>query len=113
MCIRDSYTHARIRRITLCAFLNVQAAYTRTPPPYLHVLGFNQKGKELLPLLKQTASLPMITQYHQLRKLSPYAKTLFDLEATATDLYGLSTPQVQPCSKEFTQGIVTALCNER
>ena len=39
------YTHARIRRITLCAFLNVQAAYTRTPPPYLHVLGFNQKGK--------------------------------------------------------------------
>ena len=55
----------------------------------------------------------MITQYHQLRKLSPYAKTLFDLEATATDLYGLSTPQVQPCSKEFTQGIVTALCNER
>ena len=107
------YTHARIRRITLCAFLNIQAAYTQTPPPYLHVLGFNQKGKELLSLIKQTASLPIITQYNQLRKLSPYAKTLFELETTATDLYGLSTPQVQPCGKEFTQGIVTALCNER
>ena len=77
------------------------------------VLGFNQKGKELLSLIKQTASLPIITQYNQLRKLSPYAKTLFELETTATDLYGLSTPQVQPCGKEFTQGIVTALCNER
>ena len=107
------YTHARIRRITLCAFLNIQAAYTQTPPPYLHVLGFNQKGKELLSLIKQTAALPIITQYNQLRKLSPYAKTLFELETTATDLYGLSTPQVQPCGKEFTQGIVTALYNER
>lgn len=96
------------------AFLNIQAAYNRKRiPPYLHVLGFNQKGKELLSLIKQTASLPIITQYNQLRKLSPYAKTLFELETTATDLYGLSTPQVQPCGKEFTQGIVTALCNER
>ena len=58
------YTHARIRRITLCAFLNIQAAYTQTPPPYLHVLGFNQKGKELLSLIKQTAALPIITQYN-------------------------------------------------
>lgn len=107
------YTHARIRRITLCAFLNIQAAYTQTLPPYLHVLGFNQKGKELLSLIKQTASLPVITQYNQLKNLSPYAKTLFELEATATDLYGLSTPQVQSCGKEFTQGIITVSCNER
>ena len=107
------YTHARIRRITLCAFLNIQSAYTQTLPPYLHVLGFNQKGKELLSIMKQTASLPIITQYNQLRDLSPYAKILFELETTATDLYGLSTPQVQPCGKEFTQGIVTVSCNER
>ena len=72
-----------------------------------------KKGKELLSLIKQTASLPIITQYNQLRKLSPYAKTLFELETTATDLWIIHSAGATLWQKEFTQGIVTALCNER
>ncbi len=101
------YSHARIRRITLCAFLNVQAAHTLQPPPYLRILGFAQKSKELLSLLKQTATLPVITQYSQLQTATPHARAMFALESAATDLYNLTTPQPQPCGKEFTQGIIT------
>lgn len=101
------YTHARIRRIVLSAFLGVQASHTAHTLPYLHVLGFNEKGKEILKLTKQTASLPIITQYSQTQTLQTDAKAFFDLEATATDLYYLSTPQPGPCGIELTHGIVT------
>ncbi len=113
-CVKTKrYSHARIRRIALCAFLNVQADHAKQPVPYLRILGFNQKGKALLPLIKQTAALPVITRCSQLRSLSSRARELFALEAAATDLYGLAAPQIQPCGREFTQSIITVSCNER
>ncbi len=100
------YSHARIRRIVLSALLGVQATHTAIQPPYLHVLGFNQQGKQILKIMKQTASLPIVTQYRQIQNLPLSTRILFDLECTATDLYYLSTPLPQPCGKELTHGIV-------
>ena len=36
------YTHARLRRIMLYAFLGIRAEMQKQPVPYLRVLGFNQ-----------------------------------------------------------------------
>lgn len=106
------YTLARIRRLTLSAFLGIQSAHTTLSPPYLRVLGFSPAGKELLPLLKQTASLPLFTNAARCHALSPQAQAIFALEAASSDLYALTLPQPGPCGLEYTQPIITPM-NER
>lgn len=86
------YTHARIRRIFLNAFLGIPRDFCMQTPPYLRVLAFNDTGRELLS--KTKAQLPIITKPAHARNLSGFAKDVFDLEVLATDLYalGMLTP---------------------
>ena len=50
------YTHARLRRLVLWAFLGLQADDRPESPPYLRVLGFNERGQALLKQMKQKAT---------------------------------------------------------
>ena len=54
------YTHARIRRIIVSAFLQMTCDYNSQIPPYLRVLGWNDKGTEILRTARRTASLPIV-----------------------------------------------------
>ena len=56
------YTLSRIRRIILKAYLGITKEYS-FDVPYIRILGFNSKGKELLPILKKNAKLPIISKY--------------------------------------------------
>lgn len=94
------YTLARIRRIVLRAFLDIDSSYTRSGPPYIRVLGFNNRGRELLKAAKKSAALPIISRFADAAKLSPEARRFYDLECKATDLYMLCVPKIQPCGFE-------------
>ena len=81
------YTRTRIDRMILCAFLGLTEAQIQTPAPYARVLGFNDRGREILKQARQFGSYPNIGQ-----KLEhPYEV----LENQADDLYGLfaDTPE--------------------
>lgn len=56
------YSHARLRRLLLWAFLGLTAADRPAAPPYLRVLGFTPRGQELLRAMKGAASLPILTK---------------------------------------------------
>ena len=56
------YSHARIRRIVLHAFMGFVADDYRGEPPYIHVLAMNDKGKEILKEAKEKATKPIITK---------------------------------------------------
>ncbi len=99
------YSHARLRRIVLSAFLGIQAGSSAQPPPYIHFLGTNSKGKEILNLAGKTAKLPLSHSFATLQKL-PNAKSFVDLECKADDLYGCFTNQIQPCGKSYQKFIV-------
>ena len=71
-------------------------------PPYVRVLGFNQKGAEILKLCKNTASLPVSSRLIDLSKTGEKAKAFADLEARCTDLYQLSLPSPTPCGIDYT-----------
>jgi predicted nucleotidyltransferase len=89
------YAHARIRRLVLSALLNITQEIQDSPVSYIRVLAFNRRGAEILSEVKRKASVPVIT------KPAAY-KHLLQTEAAATDIYYLSTPQPQPCGREFT-----------
>ena len=86
------YTLARLRRSLLHAFLHLTAQDLSTRPQYLRILGFGQKGQELLRQMKTTASLPILQRHTDRTSLSPEAKHLLALEDTADTLYRLTFP---------------------
>lgn len=102
-----SYAHARVRRLTLYAFLGLREQDRLAAPPYLRVLGFNRRGQALLREMNQKAVLPFFVKAAHIhdktfRRFSPEAQALFALEERFTDLFALCFPTPRPCGLEWT-----------
>lgn len=100
------YTHSRIRRIIMSLFLDLKASDSKSTLPYIRVLGFNEKGRELLKQAKQTATLPIIMKSSQIKGLNEHSQKTFKLECTSTDIYTLAMPKPLPCGMEMTENVV-------
>lgn len=100
------YSHARIRRIVLHAFMGFVADDYKGNPPYIRVLAMNEKGKEILKEAKEKAKLPIVTKASDFDELSDYGRQVFLLEDMCTDVFSLSSPAILPCGREKTTGIV-------
>ena len=75
------YTRTRLDRMVMCAFLGITQKDMDTPAPYARVLAFNDKGRELLKVARQTGLFPNAGEYMD----SPYQ----DLELRAGMVYSL------------------------
>lgn len=90
------YAHARIRRMVLWAWLGLRESDRPERPPYLRVLGFNSRGREVLRRMKDRSAVPIITKPAHGKGLP-----LLELEARCTDLYGLCRRDAVPCGAEW------------
>jgi len=96
------YTHARLQRLVLWAFLGLsEADFRLKTPPYLRVLGCSETGRTILKRMKQTASLPLITKPAHVRELDEQCRALFTLESRCTDLYDLCLSAVPSPGREW------------
>lgn len=86
------YALARLRRMLFCAYLGITREDAETPPPYVRVLAFNDRGREVLRLARKRAALPLVTKPAHASELSPRAARIFALESRACDLYSLALP---------------------
>ena len=93
------YTHSRIRRIILRAYLGITKDYD-FDAPYIRVLAFDEKGKKLLAEMRNKASLPIVSRYADISSLDENSKRLFELECKVTDIYNLGYTKILPCSSE-------------
>ena len=100
------YAHARIRRMALWAWLGLRQSDRPDAPPYLRVLGANERGRALLHDLKKTARLPVITRSVHAKNMDGPERRLFELEARCTDLYQLCRKIPGPCGLEWTSNPV-------
>lgn len=98
------YPHSRIRRIILRAYLGIYDF--PESPPYLRILGFNEKGRQLLSDMKKSAKKPIITKLGDCSaEILPY----FERECAFTDLYNLGYKKPLPCGTEQRSQIVIIL----
>ena len=97
------YSHARVRRLCMTAFLGVLRD-APCQPPYLRVLGMTPTGQAIL--RQAQPSLPLALRAGDFQKLGGEALSLFQLEAHAGDLYALSLPAPLPCGQDYTQGLI-------
>ncbi len=100
------YTHSRLRRILLCAFLGIDKAVSNIAPTCVRVLGFNENGENLLREAKGKASLPIVTKSSQVNALGADAEKVFGLECSARDLFALALPVPEVCGREMTDKLV-------
>ena len=100
------YTHSRLRRIVFCALLGITHEYINIPVPYIRVLGFNEKGAEVLRQAKNTATLPLVSKSSDIKALDENAQKIFELECRARDVFSLCLPVPQVCGKEMTDKLI-------
>ncbi len=98
------YPLARLRRLLWAALLELDTHWLGKTPPYLRVLGMNDRGKEILSAAKPT--LPLLTRTAQVKDLNEKAQTLFELECRATDLHALTLPRPLPCGTDRTNKLI-------
>ncbi len=101
-----TYTHARVRRLALYALLGLKKQDIPPAPPYIRVLGFNQRGQQILKKMNAITTLPLFVKPAHIRHYSLQAQTLFALEERFTDLFSLCFASPQPCGLEWTSGPV-------
>lgn len=91
------YTHSRIRRIIMRAYLAITKDMGKEVA-YLHILAFNETGRKMLAEMKEKAELPIIMTYSGIK--DEKAKAAFETEARFTDIYslGFKTPRI--CGEE-------------
>ena len=99
------YPMTRVRRLIWSAFLGVPAGLSAARPPYIRVLGANQKGLEILAASKK-AALPLISRASQAARLPGDGAAVWTLECRATDLFALSLPVPPPCGQDCTEGFI-------
>ena len=75
------YTRSRIDRMILCAYLGITAEMMNTDIPYVRVLGFSNRGREILNSVKKSGFFVNAGQ--------PVIHPLWELEQKWDDLYGL------------------------
>jgi len=101
------YTLARIRRLTAAAFLGLRKDDLPELPPYLRVLGFTDRGKELMAAAKEKNALPLSHSLSRLEELGGACAATTKLEAQSTDLYGLMTPVPLPCGQDYSARVIS------
>lgn len=75
------YTRTRLDRMIMCAFLGLSLNDFLTPAPYVRVLAFTDRGRQVLRLARQTGQVLNAGEV----SLTPYG----ELERRRGDLYGL------------------------
>ena len=96
------WTNARLRRLVLWAYLGLTQADRPGTPPYLRVLGFNARGREVLRHIKKRAPHSILTKPAHVKTMDQAARQLFELEARCTDLYDLCLETIPSPGREWT-----------
>lgn len=101
------YTLARLRRIVTSAMLGITKDLQNTPVSYLRVLGFTDKGKDIVSMIAKNGSLPVITSAARgLESLEGNAKKVLECDIKATDVRTLFEREISESGKDFTTAVI-------
>ena len=102
------YTRTRLQRLVYNAFLGIDASMSASLPPYIHVLGANARGREILRQAKEAGTtLPLVTRASQIQELDERARAMYALECRAADLFAMFLPKPYPRGLTMTHGMIT------
>lgn len=102
------YAESRIRRILINSLLGIRKSdielYKTIGPQYIRVLGFSDKGRNLLSEIKKKCSLPIITNVADYKKYNnKYLSKMIEMDILSTDIYvtAYSKPELKKGGYDF------------
>jgi hypothetical protein len=96
---------ARIRRIILSLLIGITKEDMKNLPPYGRIIALNERGREILSLAKGKSTIPFDTSLAKLSRNGSISARFAELEAAASDIYGLAYEKIVPPQREFTTKI--------
>ena len=94
------YTMSRIRRIVMAEFIGIRKTDLKSQPPYVHILGMNGRGREILSAAE--CELPVDTSLKALAATDNKTRRCAHLEEQAGDLYALAFDKKRVCGLDYT-----------
>ena len=98
------YPMARLRRVLWSSLVGLTADDVLGLPPYVRVLGMNERGREIL--ANTSPTLPILTRTAQVKELDERAQRIFALECLASDLHALAMKDPIPCGSDHTTKMI-------
>lgn len=95
------FTMARIRRIILSLLIGIKSEDMKNLPPYIRILAFNERGREILGAAKGKSLIPFDTSLVKLSRINAISWRFAELEAAASDIYGLAYENIIPAQQEY------------
>ena len=92
------YTEARIRRIFIANLLGIKKDFQNEclkEPLYIKVLAVNALNKNIISIIGENSSVPVITRKSQAAELKKTAKACYGIDALACDIYDLATGETE------------------
>lgn len=105
------YPLTRIRRMLWAAFLGIPRGLEEMAPPYIRVLGYNERGRDILAAARQAQTV-LFSRASQADGFSGTARQVWEIECRAADLYALTLPRPYPCGAEQTTGMIKITTGE-
>lgn len=106
------YTQTRIQRILICALLGItkrDVIMGKRAIPYIRVLGFNEKGKELISRIsKANPKAQVITSVKKFEKQNNNKtyKRLLDIDIFSTNIYTMACKNDSIANLDYTKNMV-------
>ncbi len=95
-----NYTHSRVRREVLSAYLKIEKHIAMDVPPYIKILAASEKGLSLLADAKKNSALPIVTKHAEVQNLNEKSKRIYELQCSSTDKFALFSPVARECGLE-------------
>ena len=91
------YTHTRISRMLMCAYLGITETALQKKAPYVRVLAMNEKGQKVLRKIRDLDGIPVLNGGE-----APKDKEFAELERRGADLHDLfGTDGILPAGAEL------------
>ncbi len=100
------YTLARVRRLVLSAFLELDCNWLHKEVPYINVLGFSNMGEKHLKEISEGLSKPLIFSMKPNKPLDKQVELLLNKECERNDIYMSLLYNSQPCKSDYTHKII-------
>ena len=106
------YTQTRIQRILICALLGItkkDVIMSKKTIPYIRILGFNKKGKELISRIsKSNPKVPVITSVKKFedQNNNKIYKRLLDIDIFSTNVYTMACNNDSIANLDYTKNMV-------
>lgn len=95
------YTHARVRQIIINAVLGISRDFLNQDIGYVRILGHNEKGREILRLIKEKQTVDFISNLSEVNTSNKLAFDALQADIMAGKLYELCKPIPKKANSDF------------